>query len=206
MAIVSWALVPPAGATHTATALAARAADAVNDQLKVIHGELGIAADYPLQCGMPLYPECPQLVDVGPDVFGRPACLEAGTAQAWHTMRAAAAQAGIELQLVSAYRSYDYQKQLFLRKLARGDSIADILRVNAAPGFSEHHSGRALDLAAPGLTPLEENFETTAAFAWLRSHAAGFGFRLSFPRNNPFGVLYEPWHWYYTGSEHVRAG
>lgn len=178
----------------------------MNEQLLAIHGELGIAADYPRHCGMPLHAECASLVDVGPDAFGRPARLEAATARAWQAMQAAAASDGIELQLVSAYRSYDYQKQLFLRKLARGDCVADILKVNAAPGFSEHHSGRALDLGTPGLLALEESFETSAAFAWLQLHAAGFGFRMSFPRDNPFGVLYEPWHWYYTGARDERAG
>ena len=176
----------------------------VNEQLLAILGELGIAAEYPLQCGMPLHPECPLLVDAGPDALGRPARLEVATARAWQAMRAAAADAGVELQLVSAYRSYDYQKQLFLRKLARGDRIADILKVNAAPGFSEHHSGRAVDIGTPGFALLEEVFETTPAFAWLQTHAARFGFRLSFPRGNTFGVLYEPWHWYYLGSaEHT---
>lgn len=173
----------------------------MNEQLLAILGELGIAPEYPQQCGMPLQAECPQLVDVGLDAFERPARLEANTAQAWYSMQAAAADAGITLQLVSAYRSYDYQKQLFLRKLARGERISDILKVNAAPGFSEHHSGRALDLNTPGCVPLEEDFETTTAFAWLQAHAADFGFRLSFPRANPFGVLYEPWHWYYSGRD-----
>lgn len=173
----------------------------MNEQLLAILGELGIAPEYPQQCGMPLQDECPQLVDVGLDAFERPARLEANTAQAWYSMQSAAADAGITLQLVSAYRSFDYQKQLFLRKLARGERISDILKVNAAPGFSEHHSGRALDLNTPGCPPLEEDFETTAAFAWLQAHAADFGFRLSFPRANPFGVLYEPWHWYFMGRD-----
>lgn len=172
----------------------------MNEQLQAMYGELGIALDHPQVCGMPLQEECATLVDVGLDAFGRPARLDAATAVAWQRLRDAAAADGVELQLVSAYRSYDYQKQLFQRKLARGISIADILKVNAAPGFSEHHSGRALDLGTPGCAALEEEFEATVAFAWLQQHAAAHGFRLSFPRNNPFGVCYEPWHWYYTGT------
>lgn len=173
---------------------------ALEEHLAGIHAELGIAADYARRCGMPLQPECPTLVEVGPDLFGRPAQLEAVTAQAWQAMQQSAAAVGIVLQLVSAYRSHAYQQALFRRKLARGIRIAEILQVNAAPGFSEHHSGRALDLTTPGLPPLEECFEDSAAFAWLQAHAKGFGFRLSFPRNNAFGVLYEPWHWYYAGK------
>ena len=174
----------------------------MNDTLARIHAELGIPAHYAAQCGMAAHAECSSLVDAGVDVFGRPARLEAATCTAWQAMQAAAAADGIELQLVSAYRSHDYQRQLFERKLARGQVLEDILKVNAAPGFSEHHSGRAVDIGTPGCAHLEEVFEASAAFAWLSQHAGQHGFRLSFPRDNAFGVLYEPWHWYYEGIGH----
>lgn len=173
----------------------------MSDQLQTIHRLLGIADDYAKACGMPLQPECPNLTAVEPDVFGRPAMLEQRAAQAWQTMQAAAASEGVTLQLVSAYRGYNYQQQLFQRKLDKGIGIADILRVNAAPGFSEHHSGRAIDLSCPDFPPLEEVFEQSAAFMWLQRHAKTFGFRMSFPRENPYGVMYEPWHWYFIGAE-----
>ena len=48
-----------------------------------------------------------------------------------------------------------------------------------------------------GRTPLDEAFESTAAYAWLAKHARRFGFSLSYPRGNPEGFLYEPWHWRY---------
>jgi hypothetical protein len=83
--------------------------------------------------------------------------------------------------------------------LERGIGIESILQVNAAPGFSEHHSGRALDIGCPGYAHLEEEFEQSPAFAWLQRRGGEFGFRMSFPRNNSIGVLYEPWHWYYEG-------
>ena len=70
-----------------------------------------------------------------------------------------------------------------------------ILQVNAAPGFSEHHSGLALDIGTPGEPPAEETFEHTAAFAWLQSDAGQHGFAMSYPRDNPNGIVYEPWHW-----------
>ncbi len=169
--------------------------------LQEIHEQLGIPADYRQTCGMPEHAECSRLVSVGNDIVGRPAMLDAETALAWSSMQLAAAAEGHILQLVSAYRSVDYQRQLIQRKLDRGLDIRAILQVNAAPGFSEHHSGRALDLGCPGHPYLEENFEETPAFAWLLRRAGEFGFRLSFPRNNSFGVLYEPWHWYYLGKQ-----
>ena len=81
------------------------------------------------------------------------------------------------------------------RKRERGLSIDEILKISAAPGYSEHHSGRAIDLTAPGYAALEEEFEKSPSFAWLRRHARRFGFALSYPRNNRRGIAYEPWHW-----------
>jgi D-alanyl-D-alanine carboxypeptidase len=79
--------------------------------------------------------------------------------------------------------------------------LQEILKVNAAPGFSEHHSGRAIDIGTPGQPPAEESFEHTAAYAWLDAHAEQFGFRLSYPRGNSHGISYEPWHWYWIGHD-----
>ncbi|MCJ7815900.1 MAG: D-alanyl-D-alanine carboxypeptidase family protein, partial [Xanthomonadales bacterium] len=101
----------------------------------------------------------------------------------------------VVLQAVSAYRSVEYQAGIISRKLEKGEGIGDILRVSAAPGYSEHHTGRAIDITTPGVAVLEEEFEDTEAFSWLTAHAGDFGFSMSFPRGNPFGVAYEPWHW-----------
>ena len=166
--------------------------------LQTLLAELGVPADYPARCGLPLQPECDALVEVGQDVFGRPVWMAAETRQAWQALQAAAAVSGVTLQLVSAFRSIDYQRALIARKLARGQTMAQILAVNAAPGYSEHHTGRALDLGTPGYAHLEQEFEDSPAFAWLKAHASRFGFRLSFPANNPHGILYEPWHWCYA--------
>jgi len=110
-------------------------------------------------------------------------------------MVAAAAQDGVVLHVVSAYRSTEYQLGILRRKLDRGQTIDDILRVSAAPGYSEHHSGRALDLTTPGCIALEEEFEHSPAFSWLNASASRFAFRLSFPRGNCHGIAFEPWHW-----------
>ncbi|MFN0001772.1 MAG: M15 family metallopeptidase [Pseudohongiellaceae bacterium] len=160
-----------------------------------IHLELGIPVGYRVSCGMNLQEECTNLVNTELDVFGRQPQLEVATFAAWQTMQAAAIKDDIVLQIISAYRSFDYQKQMFIRKMARGDSLSAILQVNAAPGYSEHHSGRAVDIGCPGYPFLEVNFETSPAFAWLSVCAEKFGFHMSFPKENPFGVCYEPWHW-----------
>jgi D-alanyl-D-alanine carboxypeptidase len=87
------------------------------------------------------------------------------------------------------------QAKIIRGKLDLGEKISDILRSIAAPGYSEHHTGRAIDIGSPDVLPLEEAFSNTRAFAWLIGHAHEFGFTLSFPKQNPHGFVYEPWHW-----------
>ena len=157
--------------------------------------ELGIPEDYGVQHQLGPCEECSRLQSIGTDMFGRDQSMSPQAALAFAEMKAAAADSGIDLQAVSAYRSVEYQAGIIKRKLAAGQSIAHILQVSAAPGYSEHHSGRALDLSTPGYAPLEEEFEDSPAFTWLKKSAANFGFKLSYPRNNPHGVCYEPWHW-----------
>lgn len=164
-----------------------------------LHGALGIPADYPQRRRLALCAECSQPVSIGPDVFGRKQVMAPPAARAWSGMREQASADGVELQVVSAFRSVDYQAGIIRKKLAAGQELEAILKVSAAPGYSEHHSGRALDLTTPGYKHLEEEFENSPAFAWLTAHAAAHGFRMSFPRNNPHGVTYEPWHWYWVG-------
>src|SRR3546814_3614558 len=66
----------------------------------------------------------------------------------WRQMAASADGDGIRLLLVSGFRSFDYQGELIRKKLAQGQAIAEILRVNAAPGFSrsEEHTSELQSL------------------------------------------------------------
>ena len=110
-------------------------------------------------------------------------------------MQAAAATDDVTLLPLSAFRSVARQTAIIRQKLARGERIEAILRVSAVPGCSEHHTGRALDLGAPGHLGLEDSFARTREFRWLRQRAVKFGFHLSYPRGNRQGIAYEPWHW-----------
>lgn len=159
---------------------------------------LGLDQSYGDAAGLALVPEPAALAFAGSDRYRRPLWLSAGATRAWLAMRRAAAADGVVLDAISGYRSHDYQLGIFERKLARGQDVRQILTVNAAPGYSEHHSGNALDIGTPDEPPAEESFETSAAFEWLTAHAAGFGFEMSYPRDNPHGIVYEPWHWYFT--------
>tara|TARA_R110002167_G_scaffold29863_1_gene99251 strand:+ start:86 stop:601 length:516 start_codon:yes stop_codon:yes gene_type:complete len=144
---------------------------------------------------MPPVMEATRLVRIETDPNGRAYFLTADAAKAWTNMRSAAADSGISLRLVSAFRSITDQRKIVLRKIQIGQSLTEILRVNAYPGHSEHHSGCALDIGTDHGPDLEEAFENTPAFAWLEANANQFGFILSYPRNNHSGVIYEPWHW-----------
>ncbi len=163
--------------------------------LRELHTELGIPDDYGMDGLKPVFDEADDLVEVGPNLIGRMQSLTPETAASWQEMQAAARDDGITLMIVSGFRSIDYQAGLIRKKLEAGQTLNEILGVNAAPGFSEHHSGRALDLASPGSRPLTEEFEVTEAFTWLQENAEKFGFSMSYPRENPQGFIYEPWHW-----------
>lgn len=164
-------------------------------RVRALGAELGIPVDYGRRRRLALQPEAPRLSRIGKDVFGREQQLAPRAAMAWQHMQTAAAAQGIELQAVSAWRSVSYQCEVLRRKLAKGLSMKEILQVSAAPGFSEHHSGCAIDITTPGCAVLEEAFEQSPAFSWLQRHAREFSFRLSFPRHNRHQLAYEPWHW-----------
>jgi zinc D-Ala-D-Ala carboxypeptidase len=155
---------------------------------------------YAERTGLALVPEPCTLAYAGQDRYRRPLWLRACAARAWRAMQAAARADGVALEAISGYRSHDYQLGIFKRKRARGQSVEQILEVNAAPGFSEHHGGLALDLSTPGEPAAEESFERTPAFAWLQRRGDDFGFTMSYPRGNPHGIVHEPWHWRHAGA------
>jgi D-alanyl-D-alanine carboxypeptidase len=106
---------------------------------------------------------------------------------------------------VSGFRGIDYQAELIGRKLSAGQCLSDILKVSAAPGFSEHHTGNAVDVTTEGAAALDETFDNTDCFHWLLARAGDFGFTLTYPRDNSFGIDYEPWHWCFQSQERSRA-
>lgn len=156
---------------------------------------LGVPRDYGHRHQLRIVREPGELTCIGIDIHGRHQWMSLPAARAWLRMRDSAAREGIELQIVSAFRSAAYQLGIIERKLQRGQSMDEILRVSAAPGYSEHHSGRVVDITTPGHAALEESFDQSAAFAWLKANASRFGFALSYPPGNRHGIAYEPWHW-----------
>ncbi|HEX5420104.1 MAG TPA: M15 family metallopeptidase [Gammaproteobacteria bacterium] len=139
-----------------------------------------------------------EIAEIGKD--GREHRLEPRAAHAWQQMKAAAIGDGETLYIVSAFRSAVRQAEIIRRKLQAQLAIEEILSICAPPGYSEHHTGRAVDLSAPGVPALTTAFEETSAFRWLCANAPRFGFRLSYPSGNEYGYQYEPWHWCHNGA------
>ncbi|MDJ0648924.1 MAG: D-alanyl-D-alanine carboxypeptidase family protein [Xenococcaceae cyanobacterium MO_188.B19] len=131
--------------------------------------------------------------------------LKKSAATEFRKMQSAARQQGIILTAISGFRDEATQQYLFFEvKKNRGQDTSTRAEVSAPPGYSEHHTGYAVDIGdgkVPG-TNLSTNFEKTAAFRWLDKNAARYSFELSFPKNNSQGISYEPWHWRYVGDRH----
>ena len=129
--------------------------------------------------------------------------LHVEAAEAFRAMQLAAAADGIDLRLLSGFRSHQLQESIFFDiKSERNQTAAERAKVSAPPGYSEHSTGYALDLVdgSASETALSVEFEQTPAFRWLQDHAASYHFTLSFPMENQQGVSYEPWHWRFEGS------
>ena len=129
--------------------------------------------------------------------------LHKAAATKFKQMQAAARNQGIILTPISGFRSVDSQDYLFFDvKEQRVQDASKRAEVSAPPGYSEHHTGYAIDIGDGKVpaTNVSPNFENTAAFRWLEQNAARYSFELSFPPDNPQGISYEPWHWRFVGD------
>ena len=126
--------------------------------------------------------------------------LDSLAAIAFLKMEKDAAQDSIKFKVASAYRTVDRQSKIINRKLKKGISIESILKENTLPGFSEHHSGKAIDFLSDNSYLLSVEFEKTKTYKWLTQNADKYGFYLSYPKNNKDGIMYEPWHWMYKNE------
>jgi D-alanyl-D-alanine carboxypeptidase len=146
------------------------------------------------------FPEAPSRVLVA---LGAGLQLRPEAAAALNAMQQAASGDGVDLRVLSAFRSIELQRSLFFDvKAERNQDAHTRAKVSAPPGYSEHSTGYAVDLGDGGRleTNLSQTFENTAAFQWLSQHASRYHFTLSFPKGNLQGVSYEPWHWRFEGS------
>ena len=129
--------------------------------------------------------------------------LRKTAAAKFQSMVAAARSSGVNITTISAFRSVEDQKRLFFGVGAeRGQQPTKRAEVSAPPKYSEHHTGYAIDVGDSSVpaTNLNQNFDTTPAYKWLKANAATYSFELSFPKDNIQKVSYEPWHWRFVGD------
>jgi LAS superfamily LD-carboxypeptidase LdcB len=126
--------------------------------------------------------------------------------EAFKSMRSAINQElSGDLLVESGYRSPAHQAVVFLTylELSKFD-IKYVASGVALPGYSQHGdpAQTALDIMNQDGVPSDEDppelFENSKEYKWLLANAQKFGFELSYPRHNEFGVKFEPWHWRYT--------
>ncbi|MGV0025589.1 M15 family metallopeptidase [Phormidesmis priestleyi] len=146
-----------------------------------------------------------RLVTVGRFVRGtyeRSELLDWEAAQAFQQMLTAAQADNVFLMPISGFRSIADQQVLFSEQIQRRGSEEAAARFSAPPGYSEHHTGYAIDVTDQQQpdADLKGIFEATAAYHWLEANAHKYGFEQSFPKNNRQGVSFEPWHWRYVLS------
>jgi D-alanyl-D-alanine carboxypeptidase len=116
-------------------------------------------------------------------------------------LRGAADAAGHPLEIVAAYRSYQYQADLFERRAEHlGEEQARMK--TARPGHSEHQLGTAIDFRRAGAETTSQQFGLTATGRWLLANASRYGFVLSYPEGDESVTCYayEPWHFRYFGE------
>ncbi len=109
-----------------------------------------------------------------------------------------ASKDGIDLKIISAYRSFEEQADLkgqFSQIYGTGANT-----FSADQGYSEHQLGTTVDITDKATAGTYTSFENTEAFVWLQDNAHRFGFILSYPKNNNF-YIYEPWHWRFIGRD-----
>lgn len=161
-----------------------------------------------------------QLIGKGnPDIVGDSYTSKMHTEAkaAFSKMKKAAAEAGIQIEVVSAYRSFQRQKEIFEGKYNRFtnqgltpmQAIEKIIEYSTIPGTSRHHWGTDIDIIDGNATPRPasvlqpEHFHGKGPFCklkeWLDEHANNFGFYEVYTDNaNRKGFKYEPWHFSYA--------
>ena len=128
-----------------------------------------------------------------------------------NAMCAAAEKDGVNLLVISSHRTNARQTTLFNNQvnkqrakypnLSEEELKKEAATISAYPGTSEHELGLAVDFNS-----VEESFENTNAYQWLRTHAAEYGFIMRYAKEKKdiTGVIYEPWHYRYVGEKHAK--
>ena len=161
-----------------------------------------------------------QLIGKGnPDIVGKTytSKMHRETSEAFLKMKTAASRDNIAIEVVSAYRSFERQKQIFEGKYQRYrkeglkpmEALIKIIEYSTIPGTSRHHWGTDIDIIDANANPRPKNVLQPSHFhgdgpfckmkEWLNENANSFGFFEVYTDNaNRRGFKYEPWHFSYA--------
>ncbi len=144
------------------------------------------------------------LVRVGEEVKGTASLqINATVREAYLVMQKDMEAQGVKLPMViSAYRSYARQKELYDAKVAQ---YGVNQKVTAIPGTSEHQYSACIDLSTDGTC--QNNFGQLPTGIWIAENSYKYGFVVRYPENKKelTGINFEPWHIRYVGVEHATA-
>ncbi len=126
--------------------------------------------------------------------------LREEAATAFKRMRNDASGQGLKIRAVSGYRTVEYQRGLYNRYLS-SDSQENVDRYSARPGYSEHHTGLAVDVF--GSTDGLRQFVNTPELPWVRDNCYKYGFIIRYLEGTEdiTGYESEPWHLRYVGVD-----
>ena len=105
-------------------------------------------------------------------------------------MSSQARKDSIFLIVDSGFRSVGFQKRIIKNRLEAGEEYQKVINYVAPPGYSQHHSGLAVDFF-----PSEAKFASTKEYLWLKNNAGGFGFYEPYPEDITGYIPWESWHW-----------
>jgi D-alanyl-D-alanine carboxypeptidase len=126
--------------------------------------------------------------------------LDRRAAEEFVRLSKAAETDGVTLTVSSAYRSFEYQNNLF-RRFAERDGEDAASRYSARAGMSQHQLGTTVDLG-----DITNAFTQSEAGIWMNDNAGEFGWSLSYPQNleELTGYKWESWHWRWIGVDAVK--
>lgn len=105
---------------------------------------------------------------------------------------------GINLRVISSYRSFGTQGSLKSNYTVIYGTGAN--KFSADQGYSEHQLGTTIDFTTLDLGSNFTLFEKSEGYSWLIKNAHSFGFIISYPKGNSY-YQFEPWHWRFVGED-----
>ena len=149
-------------------------------------------------------------------LYGKDINLRKEAHDAFIEMKRAAYSGGVDLKIVSSYRSFDRQQLIFERKFQKYtdegmdplDAISRIIEYSTIPGTSRHHWGTDIDVIdgykkVDGDVLVPSKYGEGEPYAdfkkWMDENSEKYGFYLVYTDNpKRKGFKYEPWHYSYA--------